>query len=384
LLASPTDDTGSAAGTTALEYYQLTVSAALGKKRKTLAVATDTLRDRVVKLIYLNQTDVNISLYPVPSANVAAKVTLHPILSTPLLTGSAYDFTGQATITLTVTPDANNPLINYYYAKAPTYPNNTGFVGYYMIVVNYVVTGGYANFVRLVFPSETYACPHSPSYPDYHSNFQPCIGTGTGTGAALSPINVPGYPCTSFNAITNQCSQCFSGYTLSSNGTCLFNTTCPPRQYYHFGICYPVDASCGGFDLFTGACTNCSDPLKYAVKGVCVPNPALIVNCTSKQAKINNKCVDVSPLCATFNPTTAGCLTCVTGYTLAANATCFLKVVVCGINQYNKNGTCVNFPPNCPNFDAKAQKCLSCAFGYYPNNGGCVKIVCPLGKVPAK
>lgn len=53
----PTDDSGSAAGTTALEYYQLTVSAAFGIKNvRMLAKGTDTIRDRVVKLIYLNQT----------------------------------------------------------------------------------------------------------------------------------------------------------------------------------------------------------------------------------------------------------------------------------------------------------------------------------------
>jgi len=393
----PVDTSAATAVPNVLEYYQLTATSYLTAVAgpfnstaviKTLVTATDTLRDKVARLIYLNQTNFNVTIWPIVSTTTL-KVILTPIQTTQNVNGSGYDFKGATPVALTVTAAATTTITTgvtskVYSATAAAPTGFPYFTGYYLLVIDF--TGSTATpFLQVIFQSETYTCPQSPSYPDYRGNFQPCTGTGTGTGSPSPVANVPGYPCTAFNAVSSVCSQCFTGYILSTSGTCLFNTTCPARQYYHYGVCYPVDASCGGFDLFTGACLNCTDALKYVVNGTCVPNPALIANCTSRQVNINNKCVDVSALCATFNSTTAGCLTCVTGYTLnTTSAACFPTVVVCGANQYKKQGVCVNFPPNCPNFDAKAQKCLSCAFGYYPNNGGCDKIICAEGKVPSK
>ena len=231
----------------------------------------------------------------------------------------------------------------------------------------------------------SYSCPFNPAFPDYSLNFQPCNGSGTGTGATSATTNVAGFPCTRFSITNNVCIQCFTGYALSSTGTCLYNTTCPPRQYYSFGICYPVNINCGSFDVFTGACLNCTDPLRYVVNGSCIINPALVVNCTARQYKVNNRCFDVSPLCGNFDPNTGGCTSCIAGYDLAvASGTCFPRTVTCTSTQYNNNGVCTDIPANCVSFDAVSRKCTNCSFGFYLNNGVCAKINCEVGKVPSK
>jgi len=146
-----------------------------------------------------------------------------------------------------------------------------------------------------------------------------------------------------------------------------------------------VSSKCDGFDAFTGDCTSCASPLNYVVNGFCVPNPALIPNCTNRQFILNNRCVDVSPLCRDFNSTTGGCVTCIDNYDLVpASATCSLRPLNCAARQYIRNGACVNFPLNCGNFDVPNQRCNTCNFGFYPNNGGCERIICPIGQVPAR
>jgi hypothetical protein len=245
-------------------------------------------------------------------------------------------------------------------------------IGYYVLVASYVPSN--VNFIRLTFQSDAYSCPYSSAYPDFYSNFQPC------TTAAV--VTTPGYPCLVYNTVTQTCSQCVVGYTLVNN-TCTVNTTCPARQYYHFGNCYPVDASCNTFDVYTGYCLSCVNTLNYVVNGLCVPNPALIVNCTSRQYAINNKCFDVSALCLTFNANNGSCITCVAGYTVN-NGACFPTPVVCAANQYIQNNVCINIPANCPNFNATSGLCVACSQGYYVNNGKCVKIICPTGQVPSK
>lgn len=294
-------------------------------------------------------------------------------------------WTSSDTIDLTPTTNTNDSSRCYYidsFNTSTSLVNGTNitvnttkqFLGYYLLTLSYVsdVNTSDLNFIRITFPSESYACPHSASFPDYHANFQPCIGSGSGAGGSESNTVVPGYPCTGFSSTLNKCTQCATGYILSAAGLCLFNTDCPKRQYYHFGACNPVDPSCDGYDSFTGACTSCIDPLKIVSFGNCVTDTTKVVNCTSRQYKSNNKCFDVSPLCNNFNPTTGGCTTCIDGYELSTtSAACFPKKVVCGNNQYIKNGVCVDLPNNCPGFNPATQKCETCAFGYYPNNGDC-------------
>jgi hypothetical protein len=245
-------------------------------------------------------------------------------------------------------------------------------IGYYVLVAAYVPIN--INYIRITFQSDAYACPYLSTYPDFYSNFQPCT-----TSVAT---NAPGYPCLVYNAATQTCTQCVVSYVLV-NSTCTVNTTCPAGQYFHFGSCYNASTSCATFDPFTGYCLTCVDPLNYVVNGQCVPNPALIVNCTARQYVINNKCFDVSAVCATFNSTNGNCLTCVANYTLN-NGACFPAPANCSVNQYVRGNVCYNIPANCPSFNNVTGACIACAQGYYVNNGQCVQIICPTGQVPSK
>eukprot|EP00178_Gracilaria_changii_P008157 TRINITY_DN2515_c0_g1_i5.p1 TRINITY_DN2515_c0_g1~~TRINITY_DN2515_c0_g1_i5.p1 ORF type:complete len:110 (+),score=5.84 TRINITY_DN2515_c0_g1_i5:611-940(+) len=107
------------------------------------------------------------------------------------------------------------------------------------------------------------------------------------------------------------CAQCFDGFTLS-NGRCLYNDTCPDREYFQFGECLPVDPACGTFDIFTGYCLTCAlNDSTIDAFGKCIETPIV---CGTRQVVVNRTCVDVSVLCATFDNITGACITCVAGF----------------------------------------------------------------------
>lgn len=64
---------------------------------------------------------------------------------------------------------------------------------------------------------------------------------------------------------------------------------------------------CGDFEYIGGRCKTCADPTNFVFNnGECTRK---VVTCNSRQVNINSVCVNVSPLCNTFDA--AGrCLTC--------------------------------------------------------------------------
>lgn len=225
--------------------------------------------------------------------------------------------------------------------------------GFYVLSVEYKPTN--INFVKITFPSDPYTCPYPPEYPDTYSNFQPCTSTPVGPVAEN-----PGYPCLSFNTGTRKCTSCAGNYILS-NGICSVNTECPARQYYHFGNCYPVKDSCDAYDSFTGNCLTCKSAIQIVVNGNCVDNPAAIVICGARQVKINNVCINVNPLCDSFNLLTGGCITCVANYQLSGNGDCIIiPIPTCLANEYLVGRTCVKIPDSCPDFNKDTGTCRSC------------------------
>ena len=148
------------------------------------------------------------------------------------------------------------------------------------------------------------------------------------------------------------------------NNTCLANTTCPPRQYYSYGVCLNVSSTCGSFDSFTGACLNCNDPANYDFNnGSCIRKS---VTCLPNQWQSNYTCFNASISCATFDPNTGKCLTCISNlYQLNNDGSCTLIVVNCPQGQYAVGLNCVTIPLECLNFDKTLGKCLSCIKGYF-------------------
>ena len=131
-------------------------------------------------------------------------------------------------------------------------------------------------------------------------------GLQTSCICTTASINNPTHPC--FPKVAAPCSKlelkgtvltctaCISGYTLKSvTSLCQFPVTnfCGPINYFQFNVCLPVNALCGEFDLYTGACKTCADAVNFdVVSGLCIRK---VGSCTTLQVLINNTCVDRQP-----------------------------------------------------------------------------------------
>lgn len=186
--------------------------------------------------------------------------------------------------------------------------------------------------MKITFDTDPYACPYNPSFPDVYLNFQGCT----------PPVSQIGLPCLNYDSVMQICLKCIQSYNLV-NGTCLANTTCPPRQYFQYGTCYNVSSTCGSFDPFTGDCYNCSDPNNFRLEsGKCIQ---VNVTCGPQQWKSNNTCFNASSTCSTFDPSTGNCLSCISNlYQLNSNGSCTLIVVNCPQGQYAVGLSCVTIP----------------------------------------
>jgi hypothetical protein len=108
------------------------------------------------------------------------------------------------------------------------------------------------------------------------------------------------------------------------------------------------------------------------------------VTCAANQWQTNYTCYNASSVCATFDPNSGKCLTCLSNlYQLNSDGTCTLIVVTCPSGQYAVGLTCVTIPVECLHFDTTLGKCLSCIKRFFVQNGVCQRIVCPNGQVPS-
>jgi hypothetical protein len=167
--------------------------------------------------------------------------------------------------------------------------------GYYVLFVTYNYD---TPVMQISWQTDTFVCPYSSQYADYFLAYQGCTP---------NQIN-SGFPCLVFDTSLMQCRSCYSGYSLSQ-GQCMYSITCSSREYVHFGQCYPVSALCGTFDLYTGNCLTCSNPINSAlINGTCILNS---VTCGPRQYSLNQQCYNVSSQCDTFNSSDGSCLSCI-------------------------------------------------------------------------
>jgi hypothetical protein len=305
------------------------------------------MRDKTVKYLYIagNNKPATFTFYPAldPAADFLSlyKVTVgttnknfFPLDGTDLFVDP---------VQVTVTANAITNITSYTTASL--------LEGYYALVV----TAANHPIVRVGYVTDDYLCPYDVAFPDYYGNFQGCN---------KKAASDRGLPCTSFNNVTGVCSACLLGYTLV-NDSCFANTSCPSRQYYHFGQCWNASDLCGSFDAFTGLCFTCADPANYDLRanGSCTHKA---VTCLARQWQTNYVCYNVSATCGNFDATTGKCLTCVSDrYQLDASGNCNAIVVICPDGQYVRDLTCITIPIECLNFDKVRGVCLACLQGYY-------------------
>jgi hypothetical protein len=370
----------------------------------TLYKSVEVFRNKIVKIIYADGfTNMSFTLNPVPSVT-ALQPNLDPtagggnlgLFSVLTQLDSNHLFTLDTTNHLN-TPSATDTPIDLTYHRVSydsaqnltLFYNGTAYLpkGYYALIVTYDPTLE-APFIRLTYDSYSYACPYSSTYQDWYLAFQPCLTfvNANGTNAAL--VGQPGFPCVAFENATLTCVKCYDGFVLTG-GRCIYNDTCPDRFYFHFGQCLPVDPACATYDAYTGYCKTCAlNASTIDAFGKCVEIPVV---CGARQYVVNRACVDVSVLCATFDPATGNCLTCIANFQIGnvtinnvTTTACVPIVITCASNQYVFNGACVNIPVECLSFDANTRRCGICKRGYWPSSSGvCQKIICPVGQVPS-
>lgn len=169
--------------------------------------------------------------------------------------------------------------------------------GYYAIRV---VVNSNPSFqrIRLIFSSDQYACPFSPSSTDRSRVYTGCV----------LPKSEPGLPCLNYNTLTKECTFCIAGYEVV-NGRCDLLNPCGTRQFSHFGRCRDADPTCLTFDPFTGDCLTCN-PTHELLSGKC---ELKILICGERQWKSNGTCSNASDSCLSFDGNTGNCLTCRVG-----------------------------------------------------------------------
>jgi hypothetical protein len=291
---------------------------------QTLLKVTETNRKNVVKVIYAAPsspafqfafypytTDITNPAAPVAKSDFTIKLYSIGLGGASSLTANDWVLTLVPTVkhTGTATAAAAFDLTKTVEQLAKTVFKFSGNVAHYEFELNagfYLIEHYFSKLTAtttpvptwFTFQTDAYACPYNPDFGDYYGNFQGCT---------VSTIT-DGLPCASYDKITKVCSLCIDGYTLI-NGSCWANTTCPARQYFHFGQCLPVSSTCGDFDNFTGLCRNCADSANFEnVNGSCVRKT---VTCAPNQYQTNYTCFNASSTCATFDPNSGKCLTCI-------------------------------------------------------------------------
>ena len=143
----------------------------------------------------------------------------------------------------------------------------------------------------------------------------------------------PQLNCQRYNLVTRNCEQCMSGYFIDYTGRCLINNAnvvCQADEIRIQGICHQRPNNCLTIDN-VGLCQTCQ-PNYRNIYGQC----HFFTTCGAKQYQTNSGvCVDVSPNCATFNPSNGICLTCVDG----RNA---VQGICCGTGSHAFNGNCID------------------------------------------
>ena len=148
-----------------------------------------------------------------------------------------------------------------------------------------------------------------------------------GYGPCASPL----LNCEQYNLITKNCHKCVEGWYKDYKGECsLKKKVCEADEVNIQEYCQQVPPNCAEVDK-NGFCSVCKGNYDN-VFGMCVMKKT----CPDYQYKTSTGvCVDITPGCGYFNPTTGQCLKCKDGSD-AKNGLC------CPSNYYVFGGRCLD------------------------------------------
>ena len=322
-----------ASPTTSVRMYYLVATI---NYTTTLLRLSDVLRSNLVRYIYIDVSDP-------ASASVTVSAASGASIAVYRMGVNQFSVVG----TVATTASSANGITTFALSGLTS--------GYYVIVFSVPES----NSISVTFPTSTYPCPYSTGFSDYYGCFYGCT--------AATPSQ-PGPPCTNYDYASFKCLGCLAGYSLS-NGVCLLPIPCNSRQYYRFGVCYPVNSSCDSFDQYTGDCLSCVNPNQARLSnGQCVPVSTL--SCNNGTYAYGDICISTTCAAAFPNATCTACIS--IAFYLSAGA---CLPINCGANSYFsvKYNACAAVPVGCANFSVLAQNCQTCWGGYFLNAGACLQ-----------
>lgn len=162
-----------------------------------------------------------------------------------------------------------------------------------------------------------------------------------------------------------------------------------------------VSSLCLTYDPSNGKCLTCNSGSALNA-GVCSSISAPIINCLIQVGSVcsvcqdryylsSNLCLQVSPLCVTYDSANGNCLSCNTdeslenGYCISISdpiPNCLIQAAdscsSCKNRFYLSSNTCLQVSPLCVNYDSTNGKCLSCNTGETLTAGACISTSAPI------
>lgn len=170
------------------------------------------------------------------------------------------------------------------------------------------------------------------------------------------------------------------GICSLEDGTILYPDPiyCPPRAAVVDGKCAVVSDLCNTWDPTTALCVTCYTGYTNT-NGVCsVTPPNSPPICPPRTVKLNGQCKQVSDLCNTWDAVTGACVTCYGGYKISSG-TCVVDNgwtappnTSCPFRYVYKNGNCQAVSDLCNTWDQVSALCLTCYGGYRLVDGKCI------------
>lgn len=183
--------------------------------------------------------------------------------------------------------------------------------------------------------------------------------------------------CRTYDILSGDCLSCKNPNHSVRNGQCLQIVNglagCQERQKLGYGECVNPDANCKTFDLVSNNCVECESNYFIDFTGRC----ALKAKCGTNQWSVNGDCLGIPDNCLKVNDLGL-CVLCVnTDYRLQQGQCVYFKS--CKGQQYlNSAGQCVDVSPNCATWNPTNGQCITCKIAdTHPTRGVC----CPAGQV---
>lgn len=146
------------------------------------------------------------------------------------------------------------------------------------------------------------------------------------------PCVNPDRNCKTFDLVSNNCVECEANYYIDFTGRCSLKAKCASNQWSVNGDCLGIPDNCLKVDDL-GLCVVCVTTDYRLQQGQCV----YFKSCKGQQyLNSAGQCVDVSPNCATWNPSNGQCITCKTADTQPYRGVC------CPVGQVISGGICVD------------------------------------------